>query len=309
MILFLKENLLLEQHLYMALNEQQLIAWSSPVGTSEDQKCKNAISQVTTAIRKKFGNDVSIFLQGSYRNNTNVKQDSDVDIVVRHDGYYFPNLFRLNEEQKKVYHADHPTSSYTFAEFKNEVELALRDAFGTVTRKNKCILIPGNSNRVNADVVPCFKMKRFANETQVEAEGIQFYADDGNEINSFPEQHYTNGVAKRAATGQMYKKIVRIFKKVRSELIEANTISDKLVSSFLIECLVYNVPNDHFITGSYKQTLKNVITRIYNDMDDVAKGGEYVEVSGLKWLFRGTSRSMSDAKDFMLKCWQYGEFS
>lgn len=293
----------------MALNEQQLIAWSSPVGTSEDQKCKNAISQATTAIREKFGTDVTIFLQGSYRNNTNVRQDSDVDIVVRHDGYYFPNLVWLNDEQKKVYHANHPSSSYSFAEFKSEIEQALRDAFGVIRRKNKCVFIPGNSNRVNADVVPCFQMKRFANESQVEAEGIQFYADDGKQIDSYPEQHYQNGVTKRASTGQMYKKIVRIFKKLKSEMVEANTISEKLVSSFLIECLVYNVPNDHFVGGSYRQTLKNVITRIYNDMDDITKGNEYVEVSGLKWLFKGPDRSMSDAKKFMLKCWQYGEFN
>lgn len=292
----------------MPLNEQQLISWSSPVGTSEDQKCKNAISQVNTAIRAKFGNDVSVFLQGSYRNNTNVRQDSDVDIVVRHDGYFFPDLQRLNEEQKMIYHANHPSSSYTFAQFKDEVEQVLRNTFGTVTRKNKCVFVPGNSNRVNADVVPCFKLKRFANETRIEAEGIQFYADDGTTINSFPEQHYANGVTKRSATGQMYKKIVRIFKKLKSEMVEANSISDKLVSSFVIECLVYNVPNDHFVSGNYSQSLKNVITRIYNDMDDAAKGNEYVEVSELKWLFRGTDRSMISVKDFMLKCWQYGEF-
>lgn len=293
----------------MPLNEQQLISWSSPVGTSEDQKCKNAISQVTAAIRAKFGTDVSIFLQGSYRNNTNVKQDSDVDIAVRHDGYYFPNLMRLNDEQKKVYHANHPSSAYTFAEFKNEIQQALKDAFGAIERKNKCILIPGNSNRVNADVVPCFRMKRFANETRIEAEGIQFYADDGKEIDSFPEQHYANGVAKRSATGQMYKKVVRIIKKIRSELVDANTISDKLASSFFIECLVYNVPNDHFIAGNYYQTLKNVITRIYNDMNDITKGNEYVEVSELKWLFKGGRRSTDDAKIFTLKCWEYGGFS
>lgn len=292
----------------MPLNEQQLISWSSPVGTSEDQKCKNAISQVTTAIRAKFGNDISVFLQGSYRNNTNVRQDSDVDIVVRHDGYFFPDLQRLNEEQKKIYHANHPSSSYTFAQFKDEVEQVLRNRFGTVMRKNKCVFVPGNSNRVNADVVPCFKLRRFANETRIEAEGIQFYADDGVTINSFPEQHYANGVAKRSATGQMYKKIVRIFKKLKSEMVDANTISEKLISSFVIECLVYNVPNDHFIAGSYRQTLKNVIVRLYNDMGETAKANEYVEVSELKWLFRGTDRSMISVKDFMLKCWQYGEF-
>lgn len=293
----------------MPLNEQQLISWSSPVGTSEDQKCKNAISQVTTAIRAKFGNDVSVFLQGSYRNNTNIRQDSDVDIVVRHDGYFFPDLQRFNEEQKKIYHANHPSSSYTFVQFKDEVEQVLRSTFGNVTKKSKCVYVPGNSNRVNADIVPCFQLKRFATETRIEAEGIQFYADDGAAIRSFPEQHYANGVAKRSATGQMYKKIVRIFKKLKSEMVNANTISEKFVSSFVIECLVYNVPNDHFVPGNYKQSLKNVITKIYNDMDDTTKGNEYVEVSGLKWLFRGTDRSMINVKDFMFKCWQYGEFN
>lgn len=308
-MIFIKENLLFEDHLHMALNEQQLITWSSPVGTSEDQKCKNAISQVTAAIRAKFGTGVSVFLQGSYRNNTNVRQDSDVDIVVRHDGYFFPDLQRLNEEQKKIYHASHPVSSYTFVEFKNEIQEALRNTFTTIERKNKCIKIPGNSNRVNADVVPCFVMTRFATTTQIEAEGIMLNADDGKQIASFPEQHYTNGVAKRAATGHMYKKIVRILKKLKSELVMSGTISENIVSSFAIECLVYNVPNDHFIAGNYKQSLKNVITRLYNDMSDVTKGNEYVEVSGLKWLFKGTDRSMSDVKDFMLKCWQYGDFN
>lgn len=191
----------------MAVSEQQLISWSGPIGTSEDQKCKNAISQVTDAIRAKFGNQVTIFLQGSYRNNTNVRQDSDIDIVVRHDGYYFPDLQRLREDQQRIYHANHPSSTYSFAEFKNEIQTSLHKIFGNVERRNKCLFVPGNTNRVNADVVPCFRMKRFANESQIEAEGIQLYADDGTKVYSFPEQHNANGVAKRTATGQMYKKM------------------------------------------------------------------------------------------------------
>ena len=72
----------------MNISEQQLISWSKPVSISEDQKCQNAIYQVTEALKAKFGNSISIFLQGSYRNNTNVRQNSDVDIVMRYDNAF-----------------------------------------------------------------------------------------------------------------------------------------------------------------------------------------------------------------------------
>lgn len=78
----------------MATTEEQLIAWSKPISTTEDEKCKRTISQITEAIKNKFGNSVTTFLQGSYENNTNVRKDSDVDIVVRHDGYYYYDLQR-----------------------------------------------------------------------------------------------------------------------------------------------------------------------------------------------------------------------
>lgn len=292
----------------MAVTEQQLAGWAKPVSTSEDEKCKNAVSQVTTAVRNTFGYSVTIFLQGSYENNTNVRQDSDVDIVVRHDGYFFPDLQRLDDVQKSVYHQNHPNSTYTFAQFKNEVQASLNTAFTGVQRKNKCILVPGNTYRVNADVVPCFQLKRFTNTFGIEAEGIKFNSDDGYGIDSYPQQHYTNGVIKTNTTNRMYKRTVRILKRMRNELIDANLITDKLASSFFIECLVYNVPNSNFISGYYLSTLRNVIIKLYNDMESVAITNEYKEVSELKWLFRNTDRSPSDAKLFMQKCWEYAGF-
>lgn len=76
----------------MDFTEQQLINWSKPVSTLEDQKCQNAISQITTPLESKFGNKISVFLQGSYRNNTNVRLNSDVDIVMRYDDAFYPDL-------------------------------------------------------------------------------------------------------------------------------------------------------------------------------------------------------------------------
>lgn len=295
----------------MTITEQQFSIWSQPVSTTEDDKCKRAISQVTEAIRVKFGQSVSVFLQGSYQNNTNVRQDSDVDIVVRHNGYFYHDLQRLNSQDQAIYLANHLSGDYPFATLKNDVHQALIDAFGnSVQRKNKCIEIAGNTYRITADVVPCFVHKRFATVQAIEAEGIQFYTDNNDKIVSFPEQHYANGVTKTNNTGRMYKRAVRILKVMRNKLIERNAIAENLVSSFFIECLVYNVPNDHFIPGNYTQTLKKVINKVYNDMADGGVAKQYVEVNCLRWLFgTGAKRPPQNGRDFMLKCWQYAEFT
>jgi len=295
----------------MAIAEQQLVTWSRPVSTTEDNKCKNAISQVTDAIRARFGNSVSIFLQGSYKNNTNVRQDSDVDIVVRHDGYFYHDLLRLSETDKLIYERNRIPGNYPFSHLKDDVHQALTSAFGNdAKRRNKCIEVIGNSCRINADVIPCFVHTRFATLNTVEVEGIQFYTErEGNKIISFPEQHYSNGVQKTNGTGRMYKRTVRILKVMRNNLVDKGIISEDLASSFFIECLVYNVHNHLFIVGNYSQTLNNVITRVYNDMRDPAIANKYVEVSGYKWLFGSDAkRPPANGKEFMLKCWQYAGF-
>lgn len=294
----------------MATTEQQLIGWSKPVSSSEDEKCKRAISQIIEAIKNKFGSQVTVFLQGSYENNTNVRKDSDVDIVIRHDGYFYHDLQRLNDYDKHIYMTNWKPGGYNFEQLKGDVLNALITAFGSdAKRKNKCIEVLGNSYRITGDVVPCFIHKRFATLSTIEVEGIQFYSDTGTEIISFPKQHYQNGVIKTESTCRMYKRAVRILKVMRNNLIDLGKIPEELASSFFIECLVYNVPIDHFVVGNYTQTLKNVITKIYNDMGDPVVSNKYLEVSGYKWLFGAdTKRPPANGKELMLNCWQYAEF-
>lgn len=292
----------------MNFTEEQLIAWSKPVSTTEDQMCQNAITAVTGALRSKFGNRVTIFLQGSYRNNTNVRRNSDVDIVMRYDNVFYPDLQRLSDPDKAAYNAQKTSASYTFVQLKSDTENALSSVFGSdVTRKNKCIQVKGNSYRVTADVIPCFVLKRFATLNTVEAEGIKFYADNQSEIISFPNQHYDNGATKTNNTYRLYKRMVRILKIFNYRLIDQGKISDQLVSSFFIECLVYNVPNEKFRSGDYTQTLKAVITKVYQDMKANA---DYTEVNELSWLFSSRSpRTRADAMKFMQHCWDYMGFT
>jgi hypothetical protein len=172
----------------MSVTEEQLTTWARSPSETEEGKSQNAVAQVTEAIRAKFGSNVSIFLQGSYRNRTNIKVDSDVDIVVRHNDYYFPAVDSLSESDKNAYWTNFSASSYTFPQFKKDIQDALIAKFGSgsVTRNNKCITVAGNSYRVNADVIPCFVHSRLSTPTVVSAEGIEFISDSGIHVFSFP---------------------------------------------------------------------------------------------------------------------------
>lgn len=293
----------------MNISEEQLAQWAKPPSETEEDKCQNALSQITEAIREKFGNDVSVFLQGSYKNRTNVRLDSDVDIIVRHDDYYFPEVSWMSESDKQKFWANFISSTYTFTQFKNDIQTLLEDKFGTgmIERKNKCIKVEGNSQRVNADIVPCFVHKRFKAPTIIEVEGIEFITDAGINISSFPEQHYDNGVRKNDNTSRMYKSVVRILKNVRNDLVDQKIIVLETMPSFFLECLTWNVlPNIHFQKDTYTAATRAIVATIYNEMGEPEKANNYAEVSDLKWLFRGNpQRTYQQARNFMQQVWDF----
>ena len=46
--------------------------------------------------------DTEVFLQGSYKNTTNVYGDSDVDIVLCHNGAFYKDLSRLSAADRRL---------------------------------------------------------------------------------------------------------------------------------------------------------------------------------------------------------------
>ncbi len=294
----------------MAITEDRLITWSLPLSETAEQKCENALSQISAVLRKKFGNSISIERQGSYKNRTNIRVDSDVDILVIHNDYYFPTIDKLTEEEKKYYHATTPNSVYTFEQFRNDVHSLLEAEFGAlgIEPKNKCIRVKGNTYRINADVVPAFRHKRFSGLNKVEAEGVAFKKDFGcgDRVISFPDHHYDNGVAKNTRTSRAYKSVVRILKNTRNELIDQGKFPKDIMSSFFLECLVWNVPDHHFSHATYKDMVSSVTLHVWSEMKEIAKAHNYAEVSDLMWLFKGnTKRTPQQAEDFMLKAWAH----
>lgn len=285
----------------MALTEQQIQNWARALSETENDKCVKTVAAIRKVLVDHFGSKVKVFLQGSYANSTNVRQDSDVDIVVCYDNAYYSDLSSLTDQEKITHNQSSVTHDYHFPEFKNDVESLLRTNYGSsVARKEKCLTIDGNTYRVSADVVPCFTHKRFHAPQAVSVEGIQLFTDTNNiTVINFPDHHKTNGQTKNQSTNQKYKAIVRILKNCRNHLVDNNSINDKLMSSFLLESLVWNVPETHFNTSTHKDAVNNVISKIYADMADPAVSHNYAEINDLMYLFRGSGKTPAQVRTFL----------
>ena len=255
----------------MTFTEEKLKQYASPLSETENQKCLRAIREIrdalkdlgystasdsinpieadtyaySTILKKAYTNEeIQIFIQGSYANNTCVKGDSDVDIaIMRKDlfEYSFQKSFSggsaSHKEEARV--------------FKDTVEKVLRRHFPLdVTRKNKSMKVDGNTYRKQADTVPCFAIhyyKDWDNDDHINyLEGITIYPDEGQVIFNFPKQHIANGRKKNVATNHYYKKMVRIIKKIRYLMEDMYIPSAKDVSSFGLESLLWNLPNELF---------------------------------------------------------------
>lgn len=288
--------------------EPVFTAWSVGPGTTEKEKCENT----EKAIRKAIDADsalnsrtIRIFAQGSYRNHTNVRQDSDVDICVLCTDICFTDYSSAEGiDDSKV---GLSTSSYTYAMFKNEVGTALRNYFGAsvVSRGNKAFDIHATTYRVDADVVPCLEHRRYDRNGKY-ISGTELHPDNGGRVTNWPDQQYENGVLKHVLTKARFKKIVRILKNLRYEMEDQGIATAKCVPSYLVECLVFNVPNELFEGMSFHADVRAALLHLWDKTRTQDTCNEWGEVNELKYLFRSSQPwTREQANDFLLAAWSY----
>jgi len=199
--------------------------------------------------------DCEVFLQGSYGNDTNVWADSDVDIVLKHNGTFYKDLTRLSPEALARYNAAHSgVASYPYDKFKADAVAFLTLLYNGIVPGKKAMFIPGKNTRRNADVLVAQQFRRYydvlPDGTERFEPGVCFFSD-GKLIENFPKQHSANCTAKHQATKQNFKHMVRIFKNMRNRMIEQGLLADGVAPSYFLEGMLYNVPDDKF-TGTYQ---------------------------------------------------------
>lgn len=211
--------------------------------------------------------DTEVFLQGSYKNDTNVYGDSDVDIVLCHTGAFYKDLSRLSPEDRRAYDAASGTAvTYGYTDFKRHATAYIMRLYDNVNAGRKALYVPaGNSGRRNADVLIASRFRRYYGfkswENQHYDEGVCFFPAGGSMIENFPKLHSDNCTTKHQNTKSYFKPMVRIFKNMRNTMIGKRLLANGVAPSYFIEGMLYNVPNDSF-AGTYQQTWINCFNHI-----------------------------------------------
>lgn len=309
----------------MEFTERQLRGYSKPISDTEEQKCKNAISMISKALKemgysedeeiqlaynntyayetrlRKGSTEIKLLVQGSYANNTNVRTESDVDIAVIQEDVFH------TQYREGVSNANYgfATSDYSFREYKNNIYQLLVAHFGNenIVWKNKYLFVNGNTYRVDADTVPARRNKNykkdFQNNNQNYIGGISITPDTGEKIINYPEQHIKNGRDKNQETNSFYKKMVRIIKRMRYLMVDHGITAANKVNSFLLESLLWNIPNYKYTGDSqYLEKFQGIINYIkYIAFDEFDK---YKEANGIKELCE-TKEKEQNLKGFIIE--------
>jgi hypothetical protein len=262
----------------MSIPESQLEIWSHPGAMTRSEETHKSIRAALMAHNWPTGMTYTAYLQGSYPNATNIRGDSDVDLVVQTDAVFYSNL--NNAERRLLALSD---GAFSWADFQGEVINALVAYYGADmidTSGNKSIKILPSGNRLPADVVPCVEYKRYT-EYIVEASGMTFWTKDQTQIINYPKLHISNGAAKNSVVSMNFKPCVRMYKNARNSL----TGSASSFPSYFLECMIYNV-DDSCFHNSKSNTYVSVLRYLCAQRDN---GGlqDFVTQNRQHYLFGG----------------------
>ncbi|WP_412030607.1 hypothetical protein [Deinococcus yunweiensis] len=277
--------------------EHELVAFTRPASLTEEQRCDRATRMVREAMSEDPGvaqRRRRVFAQGSYPNNTNARQNSDVDICVILEDVHWCNF--EDSPGESLESCDYTPTTAVFADDRHLVHLALIRKFGAdhITPGKKAFDVHSVvGSRVDADVVPAWRFRAFhGRDTRgqpLSVDGVTFWSTDGRQIINFPEHHLENGASKNTRTNGYFKSAARILKHVRYDMLDDKLPVADGVSSFLLESLLYNLSDGVFMGyASWQDRMQNLLYHMHDALNTGVAEREWVEVSGCKWVFRPT---------------------
>ena len=234
----------------MAIPENQLKIWAHP-GTV--QGAKNTHAAIRNALaRHRWPGDVRYrtYLQGSYRNNTHLRRQSDVDVVVELTSLPVRDGRLLPDSQKRLLEEKFPEPEYGWRRFRRDVLRAITESFGEsrVREGRKTLKLVMESPEIPVDVVVAVRYLTYTEysgqRSYKHTEGMGLYLPgEGRWAVSYPHIHRRNGVKKEKATTWWFRRCIRMFKNARAQLVEEDRLAPAAARSYQIECLLYNVPD------------------------------------------------------------------
>ncbi len=198
--------------------------WDNAQDQSEKQQVENTIGEIERCLNKDTllhsmiqKKELEYVHAGSVSKGTATAKNSDVDLQV-------------------VFNSD----KIVIEDFKEYVYKVLVENFGVayVKRKNVAMAVLSNINRIDADVVVAKKISKYRIDT---------YADNTQEMiehySKLDKEMMNN---RNSITNSNYIKMVRAYKALRNDMRLSNIQSALDMSSFKIECCLYNVKSKTF---------------------------------------------------------------
>lgn len=249
----------------MAIPENQLKIWAQP-GTVKG--AKNTHAAIRNALgRLQWPEDVRYrtYLQGSYRNNTHLRRQSDVDVVVELTSLPIRDGSLLPDSQKALLKRTFPDPEYGWRGFRRDVLRAITAGFGEsrVREGRKTLKLVMESPEIPVDVVVAVRYLKYTEyagqRSYKHTEGMGLYLPtEGRWTISYPHLHRRNGVGKEKATNWWFRRTIRMFKNARAQLVEEGRLAPATARSYQIECLLYNVPDGRW-GGSHQSAYSSAL--------------------------------------------------
>lgn len=292
----------------MAIPESQLSTWANQGSIITSSNTYESIKNCIDGINWNADISYDIYLQGSYKNSTNIYGNSDVDIVVEFQSSFFSDTSNLDDIGKEIHNALVP-GKYTLESFKKAIIKRLEENYGEDSVKvgSKAIKINGTTSRLDADVVVSNTYKKYlknnGSKNLTAMEGIIFPDNDnGKRVINYPKVHYENGVNKNQnfRTSSNYKSTVRIFRNIKTNLVTSGIINSNLAPSYFVECLTYNGRDTCFIQNNYQTRAYQLLKQFTDDFADNSVDN-YVCQNEQRYLFGNGDQQWNkeNAKEFL----------
>src|SRR5262249_46343609 len=142
-----------------------LATWANQGGTvgakATHESIRLALSDPGSTVR---GRAYEVYLQGSYKNDTNIYGDMDVDVLVQLNEIFYYDIDYLELSEAQLFHNDYPNGgTANWFEFRSAVMSSLQNYYGSdaVTPSENCLKLAAPPYGIPADVVPCAQLRRY----------------------------------------------------------------------------------------------------------------------------------------------------
>ncbi len=223
------------------------------------QSAVDAISAFQNNVRSLLQLSYDTFLQGSYANDTEIKDFNDVDIVA------------LQKPLQGLL-SSFSASTNLFYDVKTKLETN-QNYRGRITVGRKCLTLDLGTRK--ADIVPA--RRTMGGQPNAYGEPILI----GQNIPNYPKTHISIGQAKNQRTNNNYKRVVRMVKNY------VNKWNLKGVApSFYVECMIYSYTDATF-SNDLPYTLNNILTHMVGNNFSAGfrtVAGDKIVISQTEWF-------------------------